>query len=665
MNHERNINTLRLLAVDAVEQANSGHPGLPLGAAPAAYALWTDHLRFSPDEPAWPNRDRFVLSAGHGSALLYALLYMFGYPEMTLEELRNFRQYGSITPGHPEYGLTPGVEVTTGPLGQGISNAVGIAVAERYLAARFNADDFNVVDFHTYVLASDGDLMEGVSSEACSLAGHLKLNRLIVLYDDNNISIDGSTELAFTEDVTARYRAYGWNVEEVSDGNDFQRISEAIGRCRLVEDRPSLIRVRSVIGFGAPKKAGTADVHGSPLGGEERDAVVRAFGFDPAERFHVDDEVRRAFAEIGSRGKAFRAEHEELLRRYRQAHPERAAQYDAWVRRNLPNGWAAQLPTFEVDEEIATRSASGKVLDAIAPLLPMMVGGSADLTPSNNTKFKGSEDFSPANYAGRYIRYGVREHAMGAIMNGMAATGLIPYGGTFLTFSDYMRPAIRLAALSGYRTIFVFTHDSIGLGEDGPTHQPIEHYAALRAIPNLRFVRPADANETATAWVQAIEHRDGPTALALTRQKLPVLPGTDGGDSDRGAYVLRDAHDPAITLVASGSEVALALAAADILEEEEEIEVRVVSFPCWEIFEEQDEDYRLYVFESGVPVLAIESGVPFGWERYADRIYGIDHYGASAPGEVVMEKFGFTPERVADAAREMLREAGDIAESVD
>lgn len=659
MNHERNINTIRLLAVDAVEKATSGHPGLPLGAAPMAYAVWTEHLRFNPEHPDWANRDRFVLSAGHGSALLYSLLYVFGYPGMTLDQLKNFRQYGSLTPGHPEYGLTKGVEVTTGPLGQGIANAAGIALAERYLGAMFNREGFDVVDFHTYVIASDGDLMEGVSSEVSSLAGHMKLNKLIVLYDDNHISIDGSTDLAFTEDVAARYRAYGWNVEEISDGNDFKAISEAVERCKAQTDGPSLIRVRTVIGYGAPHKAGTAEVHGSPLGTEELNAVTTAFGFDPNNPFTVEDEARKFFEEIARKGAESEAKYNEMVERYKREHPDVADTFEAWRQKSVPGGWTDALPTFSVGEEMATRSASGKVLDAIASHLPLMVGGSADLTPSNNTKFKGSENMSAENPSGRYIHYGVREHAMGAMMNGMVVTGLLPYGGTFLTFSDYMRPAIRLAALSGYPTIFVFTHDSIGLGEDGPTHQPIEHYAALRVIPHLRFIRPADANETAAAWRLAIEHRTGPTALALTRQKLPVLPGTDGGGAMRGAYILHDVEGPAIVLVATGSEVSLALNAADILAEEGVL-ARVVSMPCWEVFEEQDEDYKSRVLETGLPSMGIEAGVGQGWERYVDYFIGIDQFGASAPGEVVMEKFGFTPENVAKEAMRVLRERAEF-----
>jgi transketolase len=661
MDHTRNINTIRLLAVDMVEAANSGHPGLPLGAAPMAYALWTRHLRFNPHSPRWPGRDRFVLSAGHGSALLYALLHLFDFPEMTIEELKRFRQIESKTPGHPESWVTPGVEVTTGPLGQGLANAVGIAIAERHLAATLNRDGFPVVDFHTYVIASDGDLMEGVTSEACSLAGHLKLGRLIVLYDDNNISIDGSTDLAFTEDVSARYRSYGWNVDEVADGNDLEAIDAAITRCRAVEDRPSLIHVRTIIGYGAPTKANSAEVHGSALGAEELAKTKEFFGFDPKESFVVGDDVRAFFVENAKRGEKLEQEYNEMIERYRQTHSDLAAIYDAWVGRTFPAEWPAMVPRFKVGEDMATRASSGKVLDAIAPKLPLLIGGSADLTPSNNTKFKGSEDLTPANYGGRYIRYGVREHGMGSIMNGMAATGLRPYAGTFLTFSDYMRPAIRMAALSRYPTIFVFTHDSIGLGEDGPTHQPVEHYAALRAIPNLTFIRPADANETAFAWQIALDNKQGPTALALTRQKVPTLAGTENGGALRGGYIVSDSVDPIIVLAATGSEVSLAVAAQKLLGEQG-ISARVVSLPCWSLFEQQEPEYREEVIPIGLPVLGIEAGVELGWERYAFAFVGMTGYGLSGKDTDVMKHFGFTPEHVADRAVYLIEELGMMEE---
>ena len=653
IDHQRNINTIRLLAADMVEAANSGHPGLPLGAAPMAYVLWTRHLRFNPTNPGWPGRDRFVLSAGHGSALLYALLHLFGYPRMSLEQLRRFRQIGSITPGHPEYHLTPGVEVTTGPLGQGISNAVGIALAERHLSATFGREGFTVAEFHTYVIASDGDLMEGVSSEASSLAAHLKLSRLVVLYDDNNISIDGSTDLAFTEDVAARYRAYGWNVEEVADGNDLDAIDAAISRARSQSERPTLIRVRTIIGYGAPTKANTADVHGSALGAEELRKVKEAFGFDPERSFVVEDDVRDFYDGFAARGAALEARWLHELEVYRQEHAEIAEDFDAFIERRLPDRWRESLPVFAVGDDMATRQASGKVLDAIAGELHTLIGGSADLTPSNNTRFKGATDLSAEDYAGRYIRYGVREHAMGSIMNGMAATGLIPYSGTFLTFSDYMRPAIRLAALSGHAPIYVFTHDSIGLGEDGPTHQPIEHMAALRSIPNLVVYRPADANETRFAWQAAIERRDGPTALALTRQKVPALPGTEHGGALRGAYIVADIDEPDVIIAATGSEVHVAVDAARKLETAG-IAARVVSMPSWEIFEQQEQQYRSSIFPDDVPVLGVEAGVPMGWERYADDCVCVDRYGLSAPAEAVFKEFGFTPDNVADRARALV-----------
>jgi transketolase len=658
MDHVRNINTIRLLAADMVEAANSGHPGLPLGAAPMAYVLWTRHLRFNPSNPQWPGRDRFVLSAGHGSALLYALLHVFGFPKMSLEQLRRFRQLGSLTPGHPEYHLTPGVEVTTGPLGQGISNAVGIALAERHLSSTFGREGFPVTEFHTYVIASDGDLMEGVSSEASSLAGHLRLARLIVLYDDNNISIDGSTDLSFTEDVGARYRAYGWHVDEVADGNDLDAIDAAITRAKAQSERPTLIRIRTIIGYGAPTKANTAEVHGSALGAEELRKVKEAFGFDPERSFLVEDDVREFFSTYAVRGADLEAQWMHSLEVYRQEHADVAEELVAYLERRLPDRWRELLPRFAVGDDMATRQASGKVLDAIAPELTTLIGGSADLTPSNNTRFKGAEDLSPSRYGGRYIRYGVREHAMGSIMNGMAATGLIPYAGTFLTFSDYMRPAIRLAALSGHAPIYVFTHDSIGLGEDGPTHQPIEHMAALRAIPNLVVIRPGDANETAFAWQAAIERRDGPTALALTRQKLPTLPGTEAGGALRGAYVLADIDEPDVIIAATGSELHLAFDAARILERES-VAARVVSMPSWEIFELQDEAYRSSVLPDGVPVLGVEAGVSMGWDRYADDCLCIDRYGVSAPAEAAFKEFGFTAENVAARARALVDSYGE------
>ncbi len=662
VNHERNINTIRLLAVDQVETAKSGHPGLPLGAAPMAYTIWTRHLRFNPAHPQWPGRDRFILSAGHGSALLYALLYLFEFPGMTLDQLRNFRQYGSITPGHPEWQHTNGVEVTTGPLGQGISNAVGIALAERHLAARLNRDGYPVADFHTFVIASDGDMMEGMSGEASSLAGYLKLHRLIVLYDSNHISIDGSTNLAFTEDVPARYRAYHWNVEEVADGNDIEAIDAAIIRCKK-SDRPSLICVKTTIGYGAPHKAGTADVHGSPLGPDETRLVKERFGFDPDQKFVVHEDVWEFFRRFQSRGASLERQYDEMIARYRETFPDAAELYGQWTERRLPNGWYDAFPRFAPGDDMATRAASGKVLDTLAPKVPLMIGGSADLTPSNNTKFKGSDTLSPENYAGRYIHYGVREHAMGAIMNGMAVTGLIPYGGTFLTFSDYMRPAIRLAALSGYPTIFVFTHDSIGLGEDGPTHQPVEHLAALRAIPDLLVLRPADANETAFAWQIAMERRYQPAALILTRQKVPTLAGTESGNALHGAYILVDADKPDIIIAATGSEVHLAVEAAQTLKHHD-IAVRVVSMPCWELFREEAKEYQEHIFPMAVPVLGVEAGVEMGWQSFADVFIGMHRFGASAPGEVAMEKFGFTALHVAERAMEMLAEVVALREVV-
>ncbi len=668
MNHQRNVDTIRMLAVDMVETAASGHPGLPLGAAPMAYALWTRHLRFNPLDPAWPNRDRFVLSAGHGSALLYSLLHLFGVRELTMEQLQRFRQLGSITPGHPEYRLTPGVEVTTGPLGQGISNAVGIALAERHLAARINRPEFPVVDFRTFVIASDGDMMEGVSSEASSLAGHLRLGKLVVLYDDNRISIDGSTSLAFTEDVGKRYDAYGWQVLVVEDGNDVDAVDEALTAATLEHGRPTLIRVRTTIGYGAPDKEGTAAVHGSPLGAEELRRTKEFYGFDPDRSFVVEDDVRRAFEEFARAGAVDEQRHADLLAEFRRDHRDASRDYDAWVSGTLPAELSNTRPTFETGTSMATRKASGAALASLTPVIPFLIGGSADLTPSNDTKVRSSEDVEPGHYGGRYIHFGVREHAMGAIMNGMAVTGLVPYGGTFLIFSDYMRPAIRLAALSGYGSIFVFTHDSIALGEDGPTHQPVEQLASLRAIPNLWVFRPADANETAVAWQMAVERRNAPTAIALTRQGVPVLDGTDGDSARRGGYVLRDVDpelsDIDVVLVATGSEVHIALDAADILLGND-IHARVVSLPCMELLHEQDPEYVMELFPIAVPVVSIEAGVELGWNGLSDLHVGMSSFGASAPLADVLEHFGITPEHVAGKARELVEEIAQAGRELD
>ncbi|HVF59573.1 MAG TPA: transketolase [Thermoanaerobaculia bacterium] len=657
------IDTIRFLAVDMVEAAASGHPGAPLGQAPLAYLLWTRHLRHHPDDPDWPNRDRFVLSCGHASALLYALLHLAGYG-LPLEELKRFRQLGSKTPGHPERELTRGVETTTGPLGQGVGNAVGMAIAEQLLGARFNREGFPVIDYRTWVFASDGDMMEGVASEACSLAGHLKLGKLTVFYDDNDVSIDGPTSLAFSEDVGARFAAYGWHVQRVDDGNDLGALEAAIHGAAAETERPSLVVVRTVIGYGSPHKAGTADVHGSPLGKEEAEATKRALGWPLEPLFHVPDEARAPFEEARKRGRRLQAEWEELVARYAAAHPDEGKELRARLAGELPEGWQAALPTFEPDEKgMATRAASGKVLEALAPALPHLVGGSADLTPSNNTRIEGSADFSATERNGRYLRFGVREHAMGSILNGIALSrAFVPYGGTFLIFSDYMRPPIRLAALMGVQAVYVFTHDSIFLGEDGPTHQPIEQLAALRAVPRLAVIRPADANETAQAWRVAIERRHAPTALALTRQNLPVLAETReraAAGVGRGAYVLADPAegDPEALLLATGSEVSVALAAHKALAAEG-VWTRVVSMPCWELFEAQDEEYRDAVLPPAVRKrLAVEAGAPQGWHRWVGEegeVHGLDRFGASAPYKDLAKDFGFTPEVVAARVKKLL-----------
>ena len=657
------INTIRTLAMDAVQKANSGHPGLPMGAAAMAYVLWTRFLRHHPTNPSWPNRDRFILSAGHGCMLLYSLLHLTGY-DLPLDELKRFRQWGSRTPGHSEYGLTPGVETTTGPLGQGFGNGVGMAIAERFLASYFNRPGYPIVDHYVYAIVSDGDLMEGVSSEAASLAGHLGLGRIIYLYDDNHITIDGSTSLAFTEDVGRRFEAYGWHVQRV-DGNDLKEVEAALSAAQAEPERPSLIMARTHIAYGSPNKQDTAEAHGSPLGEEEVKLTKQALGWPLEPAFYIPDEALANFRETLRRGKAWEAEWQALFDTYAAAHPELAAAWRTLMSGGLPQGWADKIPIFTpASGSMATREASGKVLNAIAPHLPTLIGGSADLTPSNNTYLKGYGDFQRDNYGARNLHYGVREHAMGAILSGMALHGgVIPYGGTFLVFSDYMRPSIRVAALSHVRVIYVFTHDSIGLGEDGPTHEPIEHLASLRAMPNLIVIRPADATETAVAWRVALEHRGGPVALALTRQKLPVLDRAQLPPADllrKGAYILAEADhgQPHIILIATGSEVHVALEARQRLTGQG-IAARVVSMPSWELFELQPDSYRDDVLPPVVTVrLAIEAGSPQGWHRYVGPhggVIGMTRYGASAPYQVVMQQFGFTAENVASRALALLK----------
>jgi transketolase len=655
------INTIRFLSADAVERAQSGHPGTPMGLAPVAYTLWREHLRHSPRHPGWPNRDRFVLSAGHASMLLYSLLHLTGY-DLPMAELKNFRQWESRTPGHPEAHLTPGVETTTGPLGQGFANAVGMAAAERLLADEFNTAEHPIVDHNTYAIASDGDLMEGVSHEAASLAGHLGLGKLVCLYDDNEITIDGSTDLAFTEDVAGRFEAYGWHVARVEDANDLGAVDGAIEAAKAEAERPSLIVVRSHIGYGSPNKQDTAAAHGAPLGEEEVRLSKEALGWPPEKTFYVPDAVREHMREAVEAGAAQEQEWDALMADYEEAHPDKAARYRRWLDRDPGEGWEDALPTFEAGEQLATRKASGLTLNELAPEVGYLVGGSADLTGSNKTDVTGRSDFQKDNPSGRYFRFGVREHAMAGAMNGMALHGgLQPYGGTFLIFSDYLRPSLRLSALMEQPVVYVFTHDSIGLGEDGPTHQPVEHLMALRAIPNLAVLRPADANETREAWAVAVRRTEGPTALALTRQKLPIFDREEVAPArgvGRGAYALRPVEGtPDALLMGSGSEVQHALAAARTLAEEG-IEAQVVSMPSWALFEEQPEDYRRELLPPAVTArVSIEAGVTQGWERYVGAegtAIGVDRFGASAPGGTVMEKYGLTAEHVAEEARRLV-----------
>jgi transketolase len=661
------ITTIRTLAIDGVQKANSGHPGAPMGMAPMAYVLWTRHLRHAPTRPDWVDRDRFVLSAGHASMLLYALLHLTGYG-LELEELMQFRQWGSRTPGHPEHGLTPGVEATTGPLGQGFANAVGMAIAERRLANEFNRPGHEIVDHRTYAIASDGDLQEGISAEAASLAGHLRLGKLLVLYDDNHIQLDGPTEMAWSEDVLERFDAYGWGTARVADGNDLEEIDAAITAAEA-DDRPSLIAVRTHIGFGSPNKQDTQKAHGSPLGPEEVRLTKIAYGWDPDAQFLVPPEVLESMRGAIAKGDGLVADWERRYYAFRDAFPELAPE----LRRRtldlgLATGWDAGLKTYAIGEDFATRQASQAAIQALSGPVPELFGGSADLSESNLTLVKDAVPFE-AGEAGRNLWFGVREHAMGGIANGIAYHGgFIPYAGTFLNFSDYMRGSVRLASLAGLHVIYVWTHDSVGLGEDGPTHQPIEHYAALRAMPNLWFVRPGDANEATAAWAFAVQRRGGPVALSLTRQKLPTLEGTANLAREgvaRGGYVLRraGAEDvgiaPELLLIATGSELQLAFAAAEALEGDG-INARVVSLPCWEAFDAQDEAYRESVIPAGIRRrLTIEAGATMGWERYAGdegAIIGIDHYGASAPAGTIFEHFGFTTDRVVDVARRVVRE---------
>jgi len=657
------INAIRTLSIDAIEKAKSGHPGMPMGAAAMAYTLWTRYMNHNPKNPEWFNRDRFVLSAGHGSMLLYSLLHLSGY-DLTMEDIKNFRQWGSRTPGHPEYGHTPGVEATTGPLGQGIAMAVGMAMAERHLASVYNKDHFNIVDHYTYSICGDGDLMEGVSAEAASLAAHLKLGRLIVLYDSNDISLDGDLDKAFTESVEMRFKAYGWQYIRVEDGNNLEEIAKALELAKQDLDHPTLIEVKTVIGYGSPNKSGKSAVHGAPLGEDELKLTKEAYKWTFDEDFHVPNEVYNRFRElVQDQGEKKEQEWNELYKEYEKQYPELAKQLSLAIRGELPEGWDQDLPVYEVGKSLASRASSGETLNALANRVPSIIGGSADLASSNNTMIKGSGDFMPGSYEGRNVWFGVREFAMGAAMNGMALHGgLKVFGGTFFVFSDYLRPAIRLAALMNLPVTYVFTHDSIAVGEDGPTHEPIEQLPSLRAMPNLSIIRPADGNETVAAWKVAITSNDRPTALVLTRQGLPTIEGTKEHAEEgvkRGAYIISKSQKgtPDAILLASGSEVHLAVQAQRALKEEG-IDVSVVSMPSWDRFEQQDQTYKDSVLPPNVRKrLGIEMASSFGWERYVGLdgdILAIDRFGASAPGGKVIEEYGFTVQNVVEKVKQML-----------
>jgi transketolase len=673
------VNAIRMLSVDAVEKAKSGHPGAPMGLAPAAYVLWTRFLKHNPKNPQWFDRDRFILSAGHASMLLYSMLYLTGYEDISLDQIKQFRQWGSRTPGHPERELASGIETTTGPLGQGFGNGVGMAIAEAFLAARYNRPGFQLLDHYTYGIVSDGDLMEGVAAEAASLAGHLKLGKLIYLYDNNRISLAASTDVTFTEDVAKRFEAYGWHTVPVNDVNDLNAMESALRAARGETGRPSLILVRSHIGYGAPEKQDTFEVHGAPLGAEETKRAKQRLNWPLEPSFYIPDEALSVFRESVARGDSAEQKWQEQFSAYQQKFPDLARELEGLLRGRLPEGWDAAIPEFPADPKgLATRAASGKVLNAIAPKLPVLMGGSADLNPSTYTAMAQLGDFeSPdrdfqssqglsgggSSYAGRNLHFGVREHAMGAIINGMAAHGgVLPFGSTFLIFSDYMRPSIRLAALMELGVIYVFTHDSIGVGEDGPTHQPIEQLAALRVIPRLLVIRPGDANETAVAWRVAIESRSHPVALVLSRQNVPTLDRADLTSAlglKRGAYVLADVDGrvPDLILIASGSELSLVVSARAELREKN-INARVVSMPSWELFDSQPQEYRDYVLPPSVRArLAVEAALPLGWHRYVGDhgdVIGVERFGASAPGNIVMEKFGFTLDHVVERALKLL-----------
>ena len=661
---EKSINTIRLLAADGVQQAKSGHPGMPMGVAPIAYLLYKKIMKHNPANPKWLNRDRFILSGGHGSMLLYSILHLSGY-KLALKELKNFRQWHSKTPGHPEYGIAPGVETTTGPLGQGLTNAIGMAVAQKHLASRFNKRGFNLFDHFIYVEAGDGDLMEGISHEAASFAGHNKLGKVILFYDDNGITIDGPTSLSYSDDVQKRFESYHWHVQTANDGTDLKGLEKAVKAAHKATDKPSIIITKTNIGQGSPNKQGTSEIHGSPLGEAELKLTKENLGFPPNKKFYIPKEVSKHFALLKSSGKKEEEKWNIIFKKYKEKYPDEAKLLNSMLTGKMGNEWKKKLPKFEnYGDGMATRSASGKVLNAIVSELPSLFGGSADLTPSNNTDLKGYKDFNNQSPDGRYVRYGVREHAMAGIMNGIAIYGgLVPYGGTFLVFVDYLRPSIRLASISKIKPIYVFTHDSIGVGEDGPTHQPVEQMASLRAIPGLVLIRPSDANETAQAWKFALEHKESPVALALTRQNLKIIDRTIYASAEgvnKGAYILKDCKGkPKLIIMASGSEVDLALQSAEVLMKNG-VKTRVISFPSWEIFEMQSEKYKESVLPKSVRArVSIEAGVSQGWDKYV----GIDgvsiaidaKYGSSAPQNIVFDKYGFNVENVVKNSKKILK----------
>jgi transketolase len=654
------INTIRTLSIDSIEKANSGHPGMPMGAAPMAFSLWTKYMQHNPSNPDWANRDRFVLSAGHGSMLLYSLLHLTGY-DVSLEDLQSFRQWGSKTPGHPEFGHTPGVEATTGPLGQGVAMAVGMAMAERHLASTYNRDGYNIVDHYTYSICGDGDLMEGVSAEAASLAGHLKLGRLIVMYDSNDISLDGELNRSFSESVEDRYKAYGWQVIRVEDGNNIDEINRAV-KAAKEDDRPTLIEVKTVIGYGSPNKSGKSASHGAPLGADEVKLTREAYKWEGDGDFHIPEDVKEFYNNVKEQGAKAEESWNELFATYKEAYPELAAQFESAVKGELPEGWDQDAPIYEVGSSVATRASSGEALNAFAKHVPQLIGGSADLASSNKTMMKDLGDFTREDYSGRNVWFGVREFAMGAAVNGMALHGGVKvFGATFFVFSDYLRPAIRLSALMNLPVIYVFTHDSIAVGEDGPTHEPVEQLAALRAMPGLSVVRPGDSNETVAAWKLALESKDTPTALVLTRQNLPTIEGTKETAYEgvkKGAYIVSHANgDADLLLLASGSEVPLAVEAQAVLEKEG-IHASVISMPSWDRFEAQPKEYKDEVISPNVKArLGIEMGASLGWHKYVGDhgdVLAIDQFGASAPGDRIMQEYGFTVDNVVAKAKVLL-----------